>query len=213
MKNTTIRYKEHTDSSRNIEEVMIMSAEDKLEEAKYFLDILKKISRTITADSQWKEGRDVHAIEPIFKYNFNACVQALRSVFYVLLYDYAEKYFKYSLERQYYMDEKKFSKIARKCGSSESNKFIKWYRQKSKELRKLHLWDVRVTAVHRGGRWMETKLKNILTKKGNRTEEIYFAGMPETVAVSECKRIHFLMDEIVKEARKKFNNDVHKPKM
>ncbi len=57
-----------------------MSAEDKLKEAKYFLDILKKISRTITADSQWKEGRDVHAIEPIVKYNFNACLQALISV-------------------------------------------------------------------------------------------------------------------------------------
>jgi hypothetical protein len=61
---------------------------------------------------------------------------------------------------------------------------------------------------------METKLKNILTKKGNRIEkEIYIAGMPETVAVSECERIHLLMDEIVKEARKKFKNEVHKPKM
>jgi hypothetical protein len=124
MKNTTIRYKEHICSSRNIEKVMIMSAEDKLEEAKYFLDILKKISRTITADSQWKEGRDVHAIEPIFKYNFNACLQALWSVFDVLLYDYAEKYFKKSSERQDYMNEKIFSKIASACGSSESKKFI-----------------------------------------------------------------------------------------
>lgn len=198
MKNTCIRHKEHTGSSRNIEEVMIMSAEDKLEEAKYFLDILKKISRTITADSQWKEGRDVHAIEPKFKHNFNACIQALRSVFDVLLYDYAEKYFKKSSERQYYMNEKKF---------------IKWHRQKFKELRNEHLFNVRNTAVHRGGRWMETKLKNILTKKGNITEEIYIAGMPETVAVSECERIHLLMDEVVKEARKKFNDEVHKPKM
>ena len=181
-----------------------MKAEDKLAEAKYFLDRLNEISRTISAESDWEKGRDVYAIEPKFKYNFNACITALRSVFDVLLYDYAEKYFKYSLDRQYYMDEKKFSKIARKCGSSESKKFIKWYRQKFKELRKEHLFNVRNTAVHRGGRWMETKLKNILTKKGNITEEIYIAGMPETVAVSECERIHLLMDEIVKEARKKF---------
>ena len=138
-----------------------MRAEGKLEEAKYFLDILKKVSRTITTDSQWKEGRDGHTIEPKFKHNFSACIQALRSVFDVLLYDYAEKYFKYSPERQEYMDENRFSIIASARGSSESKQFIKWYRQKFKEIkvRAKHLSFVRVMTVHRGGFWMDTSAR------------------------------------------------------
>ena len=54
---------------------------------------------------------------------------------------------------------------------------------------------------------MDTKLKNscTITKEGVKTEEeIHIAGMPETVAISECDRIYHLMDEIVKEAREKF---------
>ena len=134
-------------------------------------------------------------------------MHALRSVFDVLLYDYAEKYFKYRPERQDYMDEKRFSMIASACGSLESKKFIKWYRKKCKALGNEHLFSVRVTTVHRGGRWMDTKLKNshAITKEGVKTEEeIQIAGMPETVAVSECERIYYLMDEIVKEARESF---------
>jgi hypothetical protein len=93
-------------------------------------------------------------------------------------------------------------------------KFIKRYRQKFEELRNEHLFYVIVTTAHKGGRWKDTKLKNILTKKGNRTEkESHIAGMPETVAVSGCERLHLLMDEIVKEARKKFNDEVYKPTM
>ena len=183
-----------------------MRAEDKLEEAKYFLDKLKKISRTISADSHWEEGRDVHVIEPEFKHNFSACIQALRSVFDVLLYDYAEKY-KYITRRQDYMDKKRFSMIAKACGSSESRKFIKWYREKLKELKKEHLFFVRVATVHRGGSWMDTKLKNTytITKEGIKIEkEIHIGDMPETVATTECEKIYLQMDKIVKEAREKF---------
>ena len=184
-----------------------MMAEDKLEEAEYFLDKLKEISRTISAESHWEEGRDVYTIEPKFKHNFSACVTALSSVYDVLLYDYAEKYFKVSPARRYYMDEKLFSEKANACGSSASKKFIKWYSEKFKKLRKEHLHSVRIAAVHRGGTWMNTTLKNTyaMTKKGIKIEkEIWIAGMPETVAVSECERIYHQMDEIVKEARKDF---------
>jgi hypothetical protein len=97
----------------------------------------------------------------------------------VLLYDYAEKYFKFDPDRQDYMNDKRFSMIANACGSSESKKFIKWYREKFKGLRNEHLFSVRVTTVHRDGRWMDTKLKNTytLTKEGIKTEEeIHIAG-------------------------------------
>jgi len=192
---------------------MIMRAEDKLEEAKYFLDILKEISPTISAESHWEENRDVHAIEPKFKHNFSACIQALRSVFDILLYDYAEK-FKFIESREDYMDEKRFRIIAKACGFSESKRFIKWYRKKFKKLKmrararkKEHLFFVRIATVHRGGSWMDTKLKDTytMTKEGIKTEkEIYIGGTPETVAVSECERIYSLMDDIVKEARGEF---------
>ena len=184
-----------------------IKAEDKLKEAKYFLDKLKEISRTISAESHWEEGRDVYAIEPKFKYNFSACVTALMSVYDVLLYDYAEKYFKYSPARQYFMNEILFSNIANACGSSESKEFIKWYRKKFKKLRKEHLHFVRIATVHRGGTWMDTKLKDTytMTKERNRLEkEIWIGNMPETVAISECEKIYHQMDEIVKKAREKF---------
>jgi len=70
-----------------------------------------------------------------------------------------------------------------------------------------HLHFVRIATVHRGGTWMDTKLKNTytMTKKENRIEkEIWIANMPETVAVSDCEKIYHQMDEIVKKARKKF---------
>ena len=184
-----------------------IKAEDKLKEAKYFLDKLKEISRTISAESHWEEGRDVYAIEPKFKYNFSACVTALMSVYDVLLYDYAEKYFKYSPARQYFMNENLFSKIANACGSSESKEFIKWYREKLKKLRKEQLHFIRIANVHRGGTWMDTNLKDTytMTRKGIEIEkEIWIAGMPETVAVSECERIYYQMEEIVKESRETF---------
>jgi len=188
-----------------------MKAEDKLKEAKYFLAKLKKIGRTISADSQWEEGRDVYAIRPHFKYNLSACVQALRSVFDVLLYDYAEKYFQCSPDRQYYMNADKFSKIAER-GFPEARRFIKWYNEKFREMKSQHLFYVRITTVHRGGRWMDAEIKDsyTLAKKGKNVyavpeKEIYIAGMPETVAVTECERIFLLMDEIVKQAREEFN--------
>jgi hypothetical protein len=187
--------------------MILTKAEEKLKEAKYFLDKLKEISRTISAESDWKEGRDVHSIEPIFKYNFSACVTALRSVFDVLLYDYSEKYFKYSPARQYFMNANLFSKIADACGSFESKKFIKWFREKFKKLKKEHLFFVRIATVHRGGTWMDTNLKDTytMTRKGIEIKkEIWIAGMPETVAVSECERIYYQMDEIVKESRETF---------
>ena len=185
---------------------MIMRAEDKLQEAKYFLDRLKEISRTISAESHWQEGRDVYAIESKFKHSFSACVTALRSVFDVLLYDYAEKY-KLIESRQDHMNRNEFSKKAKKCGSSESRKFINWYDEKFKELEKIPLFFVRIATVHRGGSWMDTKIKDsyMITKEGIEIEkEIQIGAMPETVAVSECEKIYLQMDKIVKEAREKF---------
>jgi len=185
---------------------MITRAEDKLDEAKYFLGKLKEISRTISAESDWKEGRDVYVIEPKYKYNFSACTQALRSVFDILLYDYAEKY-KLIVGRQDYIDKNKFSTKAKACGSSESRKFIKWYNEKLEELMKEPLFFIRKVTAHKGGIWMDTQLKNTYTKtkEGIKIEkEIYIGAIPETVATSECEKVYVLMDEIVKEAREKF---------
>ena len=190
-----------------------MQAENKLEEARFFLDKLKRISRTIAADSDWEEDRDVYSIEPKFKHNFSACVQALRSVFDVLLYDYAEKYFKWSRspEPKHYMNAKRFSKIAKNRGLPEATRFLEWYSGKFDEIKKEHLSYVRVATVHRGGSWMDTQLKDSyrLRRDGQKIaveteKEIWIAGMPETVAVTECYRVFLLMDEIVKEAREIF---------
>ena len=48
--------------------------------------------------------------------------------------------------------------------------------------------------VYSGGQMIEVKTE----------KELFIAGMPETVALSECERVYLQMDEIVKEARAKF---------
>jgi len=213
-----------------------LKAEDKLEEARFFLDKLKRISRTITADSDWKEDRDVYAIEPEFKYNLSAFVQAWRSVFDVLMYDYAEKYFLYGEERKFKIYPKDFEKIAdvmENQNFSEPKNFMEWFKKKEGILGQQYLWHLRVYFVHKGGKKVDTHIKDSVRLKavpiyvaasgvsegtiarervrvGDRTirveteKELYIAGMPETVAVSECERVLLLMDGIVKEAREKF---------
>lgn len=113
-----------------------MQAEDKLAEANYFLEKL----------------RDSKEVE--FRFNLSAFIQAWRSVFDVLLYDYAEKYFKYSAERNIKTNKHKFKDIAdvlENRGDSEPKKFIEWYEKKEKILRESPFWNLRIIFVHRGG--------------------------------------------------------------
>lgn len=129
-----------------------MKAEDKLSEAFYFLEKLRESSK-----------RDL-------SFNLSAFVQAWRSVFDVLLYDYAEQYFGYPPERTVKITKESFEKIAEvleNLDNPKPKKFIEWYKEKEKTLAKEHFWHLRVFFVHRGGKILEPRLrqKYILEKK------------------------------------------------
>ncbi len=101
-----------------------MKAEDKLDEASYFLSKIKELPDSINKRKE-------------LGYNLDAFVQAWRGVFDVLLNDYAEKYFKYSPERKFKIRRFEFEKIAEVLdnhGVPEPKKFIKWYEKKVKLL-------------------------------------------------------------------------------
>ena len=197
-----------------------MKAEDKLGEAKYFLEKLKSSTNSELG------------------YNLSAFIQAWRSVFDVLLYDYAEQYLLYSEERKIKTSKNSFREIAivmENYGKDIPKKFIDWYQEKESELSKEQFWNLRIFFVHRGGSKIEkgSTVKKTLTVKPieiyvppsaisgdaisptsasvitGRTEvktekELTIAKMPETVIIGESEKTYSLMEEIVKEARNKF---------
>lgn len=117
-----------------------MKAEDKLAEAKYFLTKLHEST-----------GSELG-------YNLSAFIQAWRSVFDVLLYDYAEQYFGYSEARKFKITKTVFKEIATVLdnhGNSDPKKFIDWYEKKESELGNLRFWYLRKFFVHRGGKILE----------------------------------------------------------
>jgi hypothetical protein len=123
-----------------------MKAEDKLAEAKYFL------------------GKLQSSDEAELSFNLSAFVQAWRSVFDVLLYDYAEKYFKCAPARTPRITKDDFKKIAEvfdNLGNSESKRFIEWYEKKESFLGQLHFWHLRKFFVHRGGKKLEPHQREI----------------------------------------------------
>lgn len=88
----------------------------------------------------------------------SAFVQAWRSVFDILLYDYAEKYFKYTPERTFKVTKESFKQIAEvleNLDNPEPKRFIEWYNEKEKNLANKHFWHMRVFFVHRGGKKLE----------------------------------------------------------
>lgn len=135
-----------------------MKAEDKLAEAFYFLERLRNASRAMDSDN----GNALE-LEDKFKFNLSAFVQAWRSVFDVLMYDYAEKYFKYSPERKvkiYPDDFRRIAEVLENRGYPAPRKFFNWYKENKNILDKERLWNLRLFFVHRGGRKLETRHKD-----------------------------------------------------
>jgi hypothetical protein len=103
-------------------------------------------------------------------YNLSAFITAWRSVFDVLLYDYAEQYFKYSEARRFKITKNNFREIAIVLENHENNvpkNFIDWYQKKETELSQLQFWHLRTFFVHRGGKKVKkgSTVKTIYTKK------------------------------------------------
>lgn len=120
-----------------------MEAHLKIEEASYFLEKLKDmIKNTANLESIKKE------ISNEFFYNFSAFLSALQSAFYVLLYDYGEKYLGINRKEILHMD--KFEKLAFKCKNQEATEFVRWYREKQEILKDDPLLSMRHYNVHRG---------------------------------------------------------------
>ena len=197
-----------------------MKAENKLAEAKYFLEKIHKSN------------------ESELGFNLSAFIQAWRSVFDVLLYDYAEEYFGYTEARKFKTTKNIFSEIAivlENQGNDIPRKFIDWYQKKESELSTLPFWTLRKFFVHRGGKKLKSGTTEKQTYRSKPIEiyvspsavsgdvispmsatvlsdmvevlsekEITIAGMPETVIHDESERVYIIMNEIVSEAREKF---------
>jgi hypothetical protein len=128
-----------------------MRAEDKLAEAKYFLSKIDGLSQQLTIFPY-----QTVLLKNEFKYNFSAFMQAWRSTFDFLLYDYAEKYFNIDREEAS-IDKHVFTLRAETAQLTEAATFIKWYTKKEGVLGQEHLWYLRHIAIHRGGRAAEVQ--------------------------------------------------------
>jgi hypothetical protein len=106
---------------------------DKLNEAKYFFEML----------SQVQEEPDK------FYYNLSAFLTAWRSVLDVMLYDFAE-YYSLGFSRDVDMTHKEFFAVAKALTKTEAMKFIEWWRKKQGMLSNSPFWKKRRIVVHRG---------------------------------------------------------------
>ncbi|MCW4040676.1 MAG: hypothetical protein NWE83_07990 [Candidatus Bathyarchaeota archaeon] len=129
-----------------------MRAEDKLAEAKYFLSKIDGFSQHLTIFPY-----QTVLLKNEFKYNFSAFVQAWRSTFDFLLYDYAEKYFDIDPEEDS-IDKRSFTLRAVTSERTEAATFIKWYNKKEGFLGQEHLWYLRNISIYRGGRAAEATI-------------------------------------------------------
>ena len=176
-----------------------MKAEDKLEEASYFLKKLRNRMEAMDSDIE-----NVLELENEFKFNLSAFIQAWRSVFDVLLYDYAEKYFKHSPERKFKIFPYDFKKIAEVLENRDcpvSMKFFKWYKEKENILRKKFpwLWHLRVFIVHRGGSRMEPRHKDrYVLKKPRPRFEVYVPPSVTSGSIYTLESIPVYFGEDVK---------------
>jgi len=110
-----------------------MEARNKLQEADYFLGMLRRTP----------QDRDA------FMYNLSAFLNAWRSVLDVMLYDYAEKYC-LGLTREDRVSDHEFEIAAKALNNAEALRFIKWWRQQRGRLIQNPLWKKRTVVVHRG---------------------------------------------------------------
>ncbi len=96
-----------------------MLAEEKLKEAEYWLETLKK------TDPNRKE----------FRYHLGAFLSAIRSIMDYLLEDYNRKFsLGFSLDEKLYPNE--FEKKAKQLGHKDALNFIRWWKKKLDDLKK-----------------------------------------------------------------------------
>lgn len=113
-----------------------MQSEEKLAEAKYFLDLLKV---TPQDNAHQKE----------FMYKLSAFLSAWRSVIDIILYDYVDKFqFCFSQDEEITMRD--FEVAARATNNTQAQTFIQWYRQQVSMLGQNPLSTKRKIIVHRG---------------------------------------------------------------
>ncbi|MFA5364916.1 MAG: hypothetical protein WC325_07025 [Candidatus Bathyarchaeia archaeon] len=118
-----------------------MDTGKKLMEAEYFLEIL------LQTDFNKRDE---------FHYNLSAFLSAWRSIFDIMLYDFAE-IFKIGLSRESKIYDESFALAAHNTQNTQALGFIKWWRKKVNNLSKNRLWDMRPEIVHRGYPEMRTK--------------------------------------------------------
>ena len=105
----------------------MIDTNQKLKEANYFL------SKVLSPEEDPMENPEV------FQYNLSAFLSAWRSVFDIMLYDYALKFFP-SLTRDDYIKLDSFRLAAKAQNHEEASSFIKWYDKKFRFLKNNPLW-------------------------------------------------------------------------
>lgn len=197
-----------------------MQTRNKLEESKYFLDILP----TVREDSNG------------FRCNLGAFLNAWRSLLDVMLYDFDE-FYDLGFTREVEMNDKEFYAVAKALGNEEALRFIRWWRQKQGMLKNSPLWEQRIIDFHRGG----TNIQNysaVVSGSGGNSSTIspavstvplpddsalkglvpqmtiavvaeirdwYFSEFPDKTIVEICSRAYLELVEIVQEAEREFD--------
>jgi hypothetical protein len=113
-----------------------LTAKDKLAEARFFLDKMRKSDR-----GTWE-----------FKFYASACTSAMYSSFQHLLYDYARKYWP-SLTMEDRLDLRSLQVTAKATGHQDALLFCDWYDKASQRIKSnpdtAEIWQVRHTGTHR----------------------------------------------------------------
>jgi len=115
---------------------MMLHFQEKLEEARYFLQKLEETPQY-----------NVHDRE--FMYLLSAFLTSWRSVTDLILYDYAE-IFSLGLSREDDISLHDFGLIARVTNNSQAQRFLTWFNQQVGILSNNPLWRKRNIIVHRG---------------------------------------------------------------
>jgi hypothetical protein len=182
-----------------------MQSDEKLKEAQYFLGKL-------TADLDFEE----------LAFNLSAFVSAWRSVYDVLLYDYAERYFDVDREDRIHVTRESFKIVARATKNRGAERFIEWYNHYQTVLQKNDLWSLRNFLLHKGNLVREIYvpvdmgtssiaanvppnsgvviLRDGKLWLGAKTFGDFFVGQ----MLEKCNNGFALMKQIVEEAKEKF---------
>jgi len=121
-------------SSRRLHKIKLkMAAKEKLSEAEYFLNMLKK--------TPWRD--------PVFAYNLSAFLSSWRSVLDVMLFDFAQLY-ALGFEREDHLDYEGFEIAAKALGRKQALEFLKWWKRECEKLARTPLYRARNIVVHKG---------------------------------------------------------------